>query len=128
MKNPLKFIPLAVLILLLSLSACEQAYLTPKVVEITTPVSFSADIIPIFNESCATPNCHIDGGISPNLTASKAYDELTQLGYVDTTNAEESILYKLMISTTNPMPPSGNLPPEEIGYVLAWIEQGALNN
>ena len=128
MKNPKKFLPIAALLTLFSFSACEKAYLTSKQVEITTPVSFSADLIPIFNESCATPNCHVNGGAPPNLMASDAYDQLTQLGYVDTSNAEESILYKLMTSTSNPMPPNGLLPAEEIAYVLAWIEQGAQNN
>jgi len=84
--------------------------------------------VPIFTTECAIPTCHVNGGPPPNLIADKAYDELMGLGYVDTTNAESSILYVRMVSTTNPMPPAGVLPAEQIAYVLAWIEQGALNN
>lgn len=127
MKNMIKLLPL-LFIVFFAFSACEKAYLTSQQVEITTPVSFSSDIIPIFNASCATTNCHVNGGPPPNLTPSKAYDELTMLGYVDTSNAESSVLYKVITATTNPMPPSGPLPAEEIGYILAWIKQGAQNN
>lgn len=114
-----------------ALSACEKAYLTSKEVVITTPVSFSADIIPIFTADCSTPTCHLDGGPPPNLTPTKAYDEL-QLGLVDTSNAKDSKLYKLCISTdpNTRMPkfPEPPLSAEKIGYILAWIEQGAQNN
>jgi hypothetical protein len=127
MKSYIKLLSLA-FALWVAFSACEKAYLTPKVVEITTPVSFSADIVPILTADCATANCHVGGGPPPDLTSAMAYDELTGLGYVDTSNAENSILYKLIISTSNPMPPNGNFSPEKIGYILAWIKQGAQNN
>jgi hypothetical protein len=123
----IKFIS-TLLIAALILNACETDYLTPKVVEITTPVSFSNDIIPIFTTECAIPTCHVNGGAPPNLTADKAYDELMGLGYVDTSNAEQSLLYVRITATVNPMPPSGKLSAEETGYILAWIEQGAQNN
>ncbi len=117
-----------VLYMMVILVACERDYLTPKKVEITTPVSFSNDIIPIMTRDCSIPTCHDDGGAPPNLTASKAYDELLGLGYVDTTNAEQSQLYVRVVANTNPMPPSGKLSAEETGYILAWIKQGAQNN
>ncbi len=113
---------------LLFLIGCEKDYYTTAPVEITEPVSFSEDIIPIFTADCAIPTCHVSGGPSPDLSAPNAYNELTGLGYVDTSNAEESLLYKRIISPVNPMPPSAPLTAEEIGYILAWIEQGAQNN
>lgn len=120
---------LALSALALFMNSCEKAYLTPQKVEITEPVSFLADVQPILTEDCAVPTCHVSGQHAPNLTASKAYDELTQLGYVDTSNAEGSKLYKSITATTGkPMPPNGRLAPEEIGYILAWIKQGAQNN
>jgi hypothetical protein len=129
MKNISKLLPVFLFALVI-MSSCEKEYLSNEMVVITTPVSFATDINPILTADCATPNCHVNGGIAPNLVADKAYDELTGLGYVDTTNATESILYKVITSTTNPMPPVGNEPlsAEEIGYILAWIEQGAQNN
>ena len=107
---------------------CEKDYLVPKKVEIDFPVSFSKDVTPIFTQSCAIASCHTNGGIPPILTADKAYDQLMGLGYVDTTNVEGSILYVRLTSTTKPMPPSGQLPAEQIAYIHAWIDQGALNN
>lgn len=122
-----KFISL-LLISLLIMNACEKDYLTPKKVDINFPVSFAENVVPILTEDCATPTCHVSGAQSPNLSASNAYDELTGLGYVDTTNAEESLLYKRIIATIKPMPPATKLSAEEIGYILAWIKQGAQNN
>jgi hypothetical protein len=113
---------------LLLMNGCEKDYLSKKKVVIEGPVSFSENVNPIFTEDCALPTCHVTGGQTPDLTASKAYDQLTQLGYVDTANAEESLLYKRITATVKPMPPSTPLSAEEIGYILAWIEQGAQNN
>jgi hypothetical protein len=104
----------------------------PKAVEVITgPVSFSANIIPILSEDCAVPTCHVSGAESPNLTATSAYNELTGLGLVEPANPANSRVYKLITGASNPiMPPAGNpqLSSKEIGYILAWIEQGALNN
>jgi hypothetical protein len=118
----------ALFMIVLFQAGCEKDYLTPKKVEIDFPVSFSQDIVPILTEDCAIPTCHVSGGTPPNLSADKAYDELTGLGYVDTTNAEQSILYVRITSTVKPMPPTERLTAEEIGYILAWIKQGALTN
>lgn len=120
-----------ILIGMLILQACEKDYFISqqeKVVVITDPVSFSSDIMPIFSSECALPTCHISGAQAPDLSASNAYNELTGLGYVDTSNAEGSILYMRIIGTTDPMPPTENLSAEQIGYILAWIKQGAQNN
>jgi len=127
MKKFSYYIP-AILFLVVMLGSCEKDYLTPKKVEINTPVSFSKDVVPILTEDCAKAGCHVSGAHTPDLSASSAYDQLTGLGYVDTTNAEASILYKMITATTNPMPPNGKLTPDEIGYILAWIKQGAQNN
>nr|MBK9650402.1 hypothetical protein [Bacteroidota bacterium] len=109
--------------------SCEKDYFqtTPQI-DLSKPVSFAAVIQPILNEDCATAGCHREGIQAPDLLEGKAYDQLMQLGYVDTTNAEASILYKRLIATSKPMPPSGKLSAVEISYVLAWIKQGAQNN
>ncbi len=88
---------------------------------------FQNDIMPIFVASCYGSGCH-DKGIAPSLTAADAYDQLIQLGYVDTTDAANSKLYVRMISTSSPMPPAGPLPAEKTTKILAWIKKGALNN
>lgn len=96
------------------------------------PVSFSNNIIPIFNEHCNFIGCH--AGTSPkghlNLSPSVAYSNLMKIGsgYIDTLNPIASLLYAQMISTSKPMPPSGTLNDCSIQIVLRWIKQKAKNN
>ena len=114
------------------LGACEKDYLAPKKVEVTeinTPVSFATDILPILTTNCAKANCHLAGAHSPNLSAGSAYDELGV--FVNASAPTDSRLYKLITGTSTPvMPPAGNtnLTSTQIGYILAWIQQGAQNN
>jgi hypothetical protein len=100
--------------------------------DIPDTVSFSSDIIPLFNTHCSLSGCH--SGSSPegdlNLEASMAYTQLTSgnSGYVDTVNPEFSVLYVSMKSVSSPMPPTGNLDDCTTELVLKWIEQNAKNN
>ena len=112
----------------LLIASCERDYLKPKQFDPNTPVSFSQDVIPIFTENCTQAGCHNSGGETPNLIPSKGYDQLLGLGYVDTTNAEASVLYLRMNSNYKSMPPIGKISNEKTGKILAWIKQGAKNN
>ncbi|NNC94231.1 MAG: hypothetical protein HKN92_01635 [Chitinophagales bacterium] len=109
-------------------SSCNYDYFEPVVVIIPDTVSFSQDIMPIFDESCNTSGCHVSGGVSPDLTLASAWFELWIFGYIDTANATSSGLYQVMNSESDPMPPNGKLPEDKVQLVLAWIEQGALDN
>ncbi|MBZ5857223.1 hypothetical protein [Flavihumibacter profundi] len=96
--------------------------------EITRPVSFTADIIPIFNSSCSLSGCHTTGGKSPDLTAANAYNSLMNGGYVNTADPESSVIYLWMTGKkSTPMPPSG-INKDYNSLMLAWIKQGAKNN
>ena len=96
--------------------------------EITRPVSFATDIIPIFNASCNNSGCHSRGGKAPDLSASNAFNSLTVGNYVNTNVPEISELYLWMIGQrSTPMPPNG-INKDNNALVLAWIKQGALNN
>jgi hypothetical protein len=96
--------------------------------EITRPVSFAADILPIFNSSCNGSGCHAAGGIKPDLSASNAHTALTNGNYFNTTAAESSSLYLWMAGKKGtPMPTSG-VNKDYNALVLAWIKQGAKNN
>jgi hypothetical protein len=96
--------------------------------EITRTVTFSGDIIPIFNSSCNMSGCHNSGGKAPDLTPSKAYNALTNGGYLNTENPEKSELYLWMTGKKGtPMPTSG-INKDYNALVLAWIKQGAINN
>ncbi len=92
------------------------------------PVSFSADVIPIFQKNCAVSGCHITGGQLPDLTTANAYNSLTIGNFVNTSEPKSSPLYRWMAGLEAlPMPPSGsNL--TNTAIVLAWIQQGAQNN
>lgn len=123
-----KITAISFLLLLGIISACKKDFFEPPPpLDLATPVSFTTDILPIFETNCYGAGCH-DKGIAPDLTPGNAYDQLNMLGYVDTTNAEGSTLYMRMTSATNPMPPSGKLSGEKTNKILAWIKQGAKNN
>ena len=100
----------------------------------TTPdtVSFSKDILPIFNQHCNTSGCHV--GNSPagnlNLSAPVAYAQLQKKGsgYIDTITPNFSVLYASMNAVSNPMPTSGRLDDCTVNLVLKWIQQKAKNN
>lgn len=93
-------------------------------------VSFSKDIVPIFNQYCVS--CH--SGTSPsanlNLEQSAAYAQLTKAGkgYIDTLTPAYSVLYASINSSANPMPPTGKLDKCQLDIVLKWITQKAKNN
>ena len=96
--------------------------------EITRTVSFTQDLVPIFNASCNSSGCHNAGGKSPDLSPVNAYGALTNGGYVNTGDPEGSELYLWMTGKRGaPMPTSG-INPDYNSLVLAWIKQGALNN
>jgi hypothetical protein len=96
--------------------------------EITRPVSFSQDIIPIFNSSCNVSGCHASAGKSPDLSAANAFSSLTVGSYLNTDAPEGSSLYQWMTGKkTTPMP-VGGINKDYNALVLAWIKQGAQNN
>lgn len=106
------------------LCSCEYEWIQPEKKPIPETLSFSGDIIPIFNNGCNTNVCHGPGSTPPDLSPDNAYNSLMDGGYVDTTTPEASILYTTMKSGS--MKPYTYPGDEEI--VLAWIQQGAENN
>lgn len=95
---------------------------------ITRTVTFSGDIIPMFNKSCALTGCHIGGGKPPDLSAANAYNSLKVGNYFNTNNPESSVIYLWMTGKkTTPMP-VGGMNKDYNALVLAWIKQGAKNN
>jgi hypothetical protein len=118
---------------MLFLMSCEKDYfMKEEKVEITAPVSFSADIYPIISPKCASAACH-GGSVAPNL-ASASDAAVLLLDYIDLDNPEASPLYDRITSTAYSsgfaMPPqqADRLSESQIGFILAWIKQGALNN
>lgn len=90
-------------------------------------VSFSGELIPLFNKSCATSGCHdATPAKKPGLTADKAYTNLVSGGYINTMLPSESKLY-LSIKDGS-MPIGSSLTSAEKQKVLDWIRNGAPNN
>ena len=96
--------------------------------EVTRTVTFTQDLVPIFNNSCAMSGCHGTGGQSPNLSTGNAYNSLTIGNYYDKNAPANSIIYlKMTGKRGTPMPVSG-VNKDYAALVLAWIKQGANNN
>lgn len=99
---------------------------------IPATVSFKKDLIPFFNANCNTQACH--SGTKPkgnlNLEPSAAYTQLSKKGsgYIDTLNPNLSLLYSMLVSSTDPMPPTRRLSDCEIETVYKWIRQGGRDN
>jgi hypothetical protein len=107
------------------LCSCEYEWIKPVKTTIPDVVSFSADVMPIFNNGCNTGVCHGPGATPPDLSEANAYNSLITGGYVDTDTPESSTLYVTM--TTGSMRPYVQNP-GDADIILAWIEQGAENN
>ncbi len=96
--------------------------------EITRPVTFSNDIIPMFSKSCALSGCHTTGGKSPDLSAANAYNSLKVGNYFNTTNPSGSVIYLWMSGKKSTPMPVGGINKDYNALMLAWIKQGANNN
>jgi len=120
-KSKLMLFSTLILIFAAALTSCEYEFV--EVAEPTEPMSFAADILPIFSQNgCVT--CHKTGGTSPDLTADKAYNAIYP-ALVNLTTPEQSIIY------VKPAPSSSHAvkyTPAQASQVLAWIKEGALNN
>lgn len=95
--------------------------------ELPQNVSFNRDVMAIFNKSCNMSGCHdADPPHLPSLVQENAYASLIQGGFVNTTVPAESSLYAVLAEGN--MPPSGALSNRELKIILAWLNEGALNN
>ena len=103
-------------------------------------VSFSSDIQPVFDISCATSGCHRAGhSTSLDLSGGSSYSNLVNvesknyapLELVEPGNSEDSVLYlKIMgnSKTGSKMPPGGTRSDASVANIRAWITEGAENN
>lgn len=90
-------------------------------------VSFSADIIPIWNDNNNCTACHKTGGTAPDLTTDNAYSSVNSSKYINHDSPEESVIYLV------PHPDqSGHSQKKytaaQANTILLWINQGAKNN
>ena len=113
-------------------TSCEKDYnyVAPPA---TGPMSFSADIQPIFTANCSLGGCHDGDNYDPDLRAGFSYTAMMNItGCINTATPESSDLYvRINAQAGDPgfMPDGGNrLTQADINKVLLWIQQGALDN
>jgi len=93
------------------------------------PVSFSADVLPLFDSECAV--CHGNLGGWDASTYENVMTSGNNAPVVIPGDPENSLLAQKLLGTHKEgqiMPPSGQLPDDEIQVVLDWIADGALDN
>ena len=113
------------------MSSCYSDVFAPEpiIIEPVDTISFSNEIVPLFESGCNLSICHASGGVFPDLTRSNAYNSLIENGFVNTDDPTKSELYFWLIGEEGRdiMPPSGRNE-ELIELILGWMSQGALNN
>ena len=108
-----------------------------SILGVSSPVSFSNKIQPLFNSQC-TGSCHgSNGGLSlaagssyTNLVNIQAQSSCVSLKRVLPNDAANSVLYKKVSGTTcgEQMPQGSSLNASDIALIKDWINQGANNN
>ena len=102
----------------------------PNNEEVTRTVSLTNDILPVTVQSCSISGCHNSGGIRPDLSPDKIYNNMITGNYVNTATPENSEIYLWLTGKRAATMPVGatNNPSNINNLVLAWIKQGAKNN
>ncbi|MGZ3838725.1 MAG: c-type cytochrome [Flavisolibacter sp.] len=113
----------------MSLSGCYKDIISPGQDPNAPPqnISFSGDLLPIFEANCTTSGCHdAVPGHNPSLVKENAYNAITAGGYVNTVVPAASKLYGEVKGGS--MPPTGALNAKDVQKILDWIRNGAPNN
>lgn len=83
-----------------------------------TDVTFTTDVSPIINSSCATTGCHVSGGSGPG--------NFNDFNDLSSKIADGSFQNRVLVQMT--MPPSVPLQDCELDILQAWIDNGAPND
>ncbi len=125
--NMISFKMISIISLLFSclffLTGCYSDVIEEEYLDENTEISFSGDVIPIFENSCIS--CHGSNYASPVLTAEKAYESLTSGGFINTEDPETSILVEQL---SDDHPYKGAVTDKELQMIVLWIKQGAYDN
>jgi hypothetical protein len=107
-------------------SSCDYDYIHPEPIVLPADsVSFTADIIPIFNKGCNMSGCHSSGTFF-DLSPANAYQTLKSKNQIITdSNYAKSPLYLKI--TTGSMK-DYNISLTDKALILKWIKEGANNN
>lgn len=114
------------LVVFIFIASCEYDFIQPPAVIIPEVVSFSDDIIPIFNESCNFSGCHVSGFALLDLSPENAYNDLILKGQIDVASPDQSELYLKLIEGNGTHKDRST--PSQQATILEWINKGAKNN
>ena len=115
--------------LLVALQSCYKDVISPGSDPNGPPqfVSFSGDLIPLFNAHCNSSGCHDEvPAHKPSLVPEQAYTAITSGGFINIAVPNESTLYTVVKDGI--MPPTGALGPKDAQLILDWVRNGAPNN
>lgn len=111
-----------------ALSGCYKDVILPEsTVDPDGPpqaVSYSADLAPLFNASCALAGCHVTGAHKPYMKTIESYLQIVNGGFVNTIIPKQSILYEKINGEMKEYIPSA----VNRQKVYDWIRNGAPNN
>lgn len=112
----------------IGLSSCYKDVIKPELaVDPDGPpqqVSFSKDLAPLLESSCALAGCHVTGAHKPYLKATESYLQIVNGGFVNTMIPKQSILYTNVYGEMAQYIPSA----ANKQKVYDWIRNGAPNN
>lgn len=100
-------------------SSCKHEVISAEQMD---PICFTEQVLPIFQNSCATSGCH------DATTAEKGYvftDYAGIMKAITPGNAAKSKAYRAITGASELMPPDNPLPIDKRTLIRLWIEQGA---
>jgi hypothetical protein len=115
---------------MLAMSGCYYDWIVPEAIPeipVDQEISFSQQILPIWNSGNNCTACHKAGGTAPDLTTANAYASVNTAKYVNQSNPAQSAIY----AVPSPLAAKQHFKVysgEQAALVLAWITQGAKNN
>jgi hypothetical protein len=126
---------LAVVVVSLLFSECRYSFIVPEevppVIDPEDPnapqISFSTQILPIFNDGNNCTSCHKTGGQMPDLTTDNAYTSINKSRYINSGTPEQSLIYTYPHPDT-PTHVRKKYSATQAATILLWIQQGAKNN
>jgi hypothetical protein len=132
--TPLQIIFFLIVLCIMVLFSCKDQTTqssTSSIVFPTSGVSFSKQVEPLFQQTCAASGCH--GGSQPAANLNLQYftrDYLIdfQPKIIVEFNSKTSLLYTYIAGNPQQMPPNQRLTQNQIDGVKKWIDEGAQNN
>ena len=117
-----------VLAVAIGLTSCYKDVIKPELaVDPDGPpaqVSFSKELAPLFESSCALAGCHVSGAHKPYLKATESWTQIVNGGFVNTMLPKQIILYVYVYGEMAQYIPSA----ANRQKVYDWIRNGAPNN